>query len=557
MPGMQLTHREAVDISCFLLQANGDAGNEPPRQQPNAILIQQGKSLFRSLKCAQCHDKIEGLQPAGPTSISMVDLDPDQGCLSGEASEQWPQFNLTSDERTQIRAALKRGLSELTSEQLIDFNLTHFNCTACHRRNGLGGVTSERSIHFQTTNLNLGDQGRIPPPLSGVGAKLKPKWMREVLVQGGSVRPYMKTRMPQYGEQNIAHLVDLFQSTDRLSQTEFATFKDQKEIRDLGLKLAGNEGLNCVACHTYQYKLSDTMPAVDLTEMAKRLKKDWFYQYMLDPQKFSPNTVMPSFWPNGKAIRKDIAGTPRYQVEALWQYLLDGRQARAPRGVIREPLEIVVNREARMLRRSYPEIGKRGIGVGYPGGVNLAFDAEQLRLGLLWKGQFVDPSGVWYGQGHGKVRPMGRTITLPHGPELDEREDPWMVDEGRPPDHHFKGYSLDEERRPTFRYTFGQIEVEDFFSEFYDPQTERLQLRRRVKMTANEASEPLRFRLLVDDEPVLAEDGTHVLGDQLQIRIASGHAAEITDRSAEKQVVVPLTFEAGDVHELVLEYLWE
>ena len=452
--------------------------------------------------------------------------------------------------------SLKRDAIELTQEHLIDFDFTPFNCTACHRRNDLGGVTSERSVHFQTTNLNLGDQGRIPPTLTGVGAKLKPKWMRDVLVNGRSIRPYMKTRMPQYGEQNIAHLVDLFQSTDRLSETQFADFEDHKEIRDLGLKLAGNQGLNCVACHTYQYKLSDTMPAVDLTEMARRLKKDWFYRYMLDPQRYSPNTVMPSFWPGGKAIRTDIAGTPRYQIEALWQYLLDGRQARAPRGVIREPLEIVVNREARMLRRSYPEIGKRGIGVGYPGGVNLAFDAEQLRLAILWKGRFIDPSGVWYGQGHGKVRPLGRTIAFAKGPELDKQMAPWIVDDGRPPNHRFKGYSLDEVRRPTFRYTFGQIEVEDFFAEFIDHQTEQLQLRRRIKMTANDSSEPLRFRLLLDDEASLAGDGTLVIGDRLQIRIASGHAAEMTDHSAGKQVVIPLSFESGDVQELVLEYLW-
>lgn len=559
MPGMQLTHREAVDISSFLLQSSDDgeerkAGTRPPL---DAALIQKGKSLFQSLKCGRCHDKIDESQPVKPEAMAMMDLDPDQGCLSGGSDVAWPQFNLTNDERSQIRSALKRDASELTSEQLIDFDLTHFNCTACHHRDGLGGVASERSVHFQTTNLNLGDQGRIPPTLSGVGAKLKPKWLREVLVHGRSVRPYMKTRMPQFGEQNIARLVDLFQSTDRLTETEFAEFGDQKEIRDLGLELAGNQGLNCVACHTFQYKLSDTMPAVDLTEMAKRLKKDWFYQYMLDPQKFSPNTVMPSFWPNGKAIRKDIAGTPRYQVEALWQYLLDGRQARAPRGVIREPLEIVVNREARMLRRSYPEIGKRGIGVGYPGGVNLAFDAEQLRLALLWKGQFVDPSGVWYGQGHGKVRPMGQTISLPTGPELDEQADPWIVDEGRPPDHHFKGYSLDEMRRPKFRYSFGQIDVEDFFSEFSDPQTQRLQVRRRITMKANESSEPLRFRLLLDDEPTLDADRKLVAGDRLQVRIVSGHAAETTDQGGEKQVIVPLTFEAGDVHELVLEYLWE
>ena len=61
-----------------------------------------------------------------------------------------------------------------------------------------------------------------------------------------------------------------------------------------------------------------------------------------------------------------------------------------------------------MLRRSYPGIGKRGIGVGYPGGVNLAFDAEQMRLAMIWKGKFLDPGGVWTGQGHGTARPMER-----------------------------------------------------------------------------------------------------------------------------------------------------
>ena len=78
-----------------------------------------------------------------------------------------------------------------------------------------------------------------------------------------------------------------------------------------------------------------------------------------------------------------------------------------PRGVVRERLEIVVTDEAKMLRRSYQGIGKRGIGVGYPGGVNLAFDAEQMRLAMIWKGKFLDPGGVldrartWNGKADG------------------------------------------------------------------------------------------------------------------------------------------------------------
>ena len=219
--------------------------------------------------------------------------------------------------------------------------------------------------------------------------------MRQVLVGGRTIRPYMKTRMPQYGAGNVAHLVDPFQRVDQLPDVKFADFTDSKQMKNTGHEMAGTGGLNCIACHTFQQKRAATMPAVDLTEMAERLHKDWFYYYMRDPQRFSTNTIMPSFWPGGRAIRKDIIdGDTDKQIQALWRYLMDGRQARTPRGLIREPIELVAADEAVMLRRSYNGIGKRGIGVGYPSQVNLAFDAEQMRLAIIWKGKFADPGGV-------------------------------------------------------------------------------------------------------------------------------------------------------------------
>ena len=101
--------------------------------------------------------------------MAMKDLKLDQGCLSSGEDARWPKFELTDLERSQIRAAIQQGDAQLSNEQKIDFNLVYFNCTACHSRNDLGGVSAERSVHFQTTNLNLGEQGRIPPTLTGVG----------------------------------------------------------------------------------------------------------------------------------------------------------------------------------------------------------------------------------------------------------------------------------------------------------------------------------------------------------------------------------------------------
>jgi putative heme-binding domain-containing protein len=554
MPKMQLTHREATDIANYLLQ-----GEERPATswKIDNDMARQGEILFTKNNCQNCHgDVIAG--NAEPVTLPGLDeLRPDHGCLSG-VKGSWPNFRLRADQRQSIQAALNRLSVKRTTEEQIDISLSAFNCLACHDRNQLGGVTAERNPHFQTTNLNLGDQGRIPPTLTGVGAKLKAKWMREVLVTGRTIRPYMKTRMPQYGEDNVGHLIELFQSQDRLAETPFAEFDDQEEMRKKGLELAGTRGLNCVSCHTYQYMLSDTMPAVDLTEMAERLAKDWFYQYMLAPQTFSPHTVMPSFWPGGQAVRKDIPGTPGEQVEALWQYLIDGRQAAMPHGVVREPLEILVEKETRMLRRSYPGIGKRGIGVGYPGGVNLAYDAEQLRLHAVWKGKFVDPGGVWTGQGSGNVRPLGEAIEFGKGPELDDRNQPWIADEGRPPRHQFKGYALDSDGRPAFRYTFDSVEVEDYFAEMRDDDSSAVHLRRTLSFAAPPGRGELRFRIASAQDISTDDSRLFLIGGRLKVRITSEQSPKIVDVADEgRRLEVHFDIAPGQKQKLVLDYQWD
>jgi hypothetical protein len=380
--------------------------------------------------------------------------------------------------------------------------------------------------------------------------------MREVLLTGRAIRPYMKTRMPQFGQQNIGHLIPLFQVNDPRETVEVPVGESRESVRKRGLQIVGNQGLNCVACHTYQYKLSDTMPAVDLTEMAERLNKDWFHRYMLAPQKFVPNTLMPSFWPGGKAIRTDLEGDAASQVEAIWQYLLDGRQANAPPGVVREPLEIVVHEEARLLRRSYQGIGKRGIGVGYPGNVNLAFDAEQLRLAMIWKGKFVDPAGVWYGQGHGHVRTLGRPIPFAPGPDLDDATLPWSIDDGRPPQHRFLGYQLDAKRRPTFCYQFDGACVQDFFTEYADGPQAATQLRRMVKISSAKPYSHLRFRVAKGAIEALSEQ-TFRTESGVEIRIHSNSKAVLVGERRDGSLQIPIAMEAEQSIEFTIDYVWE
>ncbi|MDB4331860.1 hypothetical protein OAA27_02195, partial [bacterium] len=384
-----------------------------------------------------------------------------------------------------------------------------------------------------------------------------PKWMRQVLVTGRSIRPYMMTRMPKFGLANVEHLVESFRAVDGTMSVSLPELPNTKEIRTAATEMIGRQGLNCIACHTFQNKGADAMPAVDLTEMAERLELGWFYQYMVSPQSIRPNTVMPSFWPGGASIRKDLMdGDAQRQIAAIWGYLQNGRQASTPRGLQIEPIELLARGdEAVMLRRSYPGIGKRGIGVGYPGQINLAFDAEQMRLAMLWKGGFADPGGVWRGQGHGRVRPLSsEVITMDAGPDLDSLADPWQVDDGRPPSHQFTGYFLDSKRRPTFTYLFDGVEVADYFLD-ENQSSGDISMTRQIVLASTDSKKGLRYRVASGKKIETVDDRSFLIDQKLRVVLPEGVTVKVTSSDQGQALCICFDIDSNGLN-FDVQYMW-
>ena len=121
--------------------------------------------------------------------------------------------------------------------------------------------------------------------------------------------------------------------------------------------------------------------------------------------------------------------------------------------------------EAIIYRNFIEDAGPRAIGVGYSEGVHLAFDANNLRLALIWKGEFIDGARHWVGRGQGYQPPSGEeVIKLPKGvaiAQLDSAEAPWPKEEYRTSDLRFKGYKLNKRQQPTFLYERGNVSIED------------------------------------------------------------------------------------------------
>jgi mono/diheme cytochrome c family protein len=482
MPDMKLTPTEAAAVAGYLL---GPAAAQPAAFRPDEKLAALGKRHFERLNCASCHKlgDVPAAKPVGP----LAGADLSKGCVWNKPGPG-PRYTLDDGQMKAIRAALAVKPEPVSDHARIAATLTAFNCIGCHKRDKFGGVSEDTDPYFTSSEKELGDDGRIPPPLTLVGAKLQKVTLKKVLFDGDGVRPYMATRMPQYGEPNLRHLPDLLAKVDAVKPVEFKlpgvvaageAGKDrdrEKVMRAAGRDLVGDKGLGCVACHTFNGKAAGKH-GIELLTTTERLRPEWFYHFMQNPSAFRPGVVMPTSWPNGKAMQTEIlAGDTHRQLEAIWYYLSLGTSAQPPSGVQNPETLLTVTDGARTYRGRSSVAGFRGIAVGFPEKLNYAFNAETGTMSAVWKGDFVRVNRG--GQGSGNFNPAGRFVPLHQDVSFCELDGPKAAWPLRPvmtkespvnPNplypknlgYQFKGYHTDDASVPTFMYTFGVTAIED------------------------------------------------------------------------------------------------
>lgn len=475
MPDMKLNKMEASALAAYLSEVTEAA----PEIKLTAENIAAGRKAFEEHSCTACHQLEEEKLSLPVTATPLTKLDLSGGCLA-ETPGSAPDFKLTAAQISSIRKVLSQPVKEEPPAEQIKLRLTQLNCIACHERDDYGGVSPKLDGYFHSTEEALGNESRIPPPLTLTGAKLRPEWMKKVLYDGESIRPYMKTRMPQFGENALGKLPDLFAEVDHMPPVELAPpgREDGPEMRDGAHELLGDKGLNCIACHNYNGKESPGMKGLDLMTSYQRLQPAWFHGYMLNPAAFRPGIIMPSYWPGGKAIQTEILnGDTNRQLRALWDNFSLGSSARDPSGLRFEPSKLVVTDTTQTYRGRSNVAGYRGIAVGFPGGMNYAFNAQNGAITAIWQGEFVRVG--WQGQGSGNFDPLGKHIQLsqdvafiqgaeppatwPPDP-VTTKEQPVNPDPLYPKNHGyaFLGYSLDTETSvPIFEYRCGDVIITD------------------------------------------------------------------------------------------------
>ncbi len=434
MPSLSLRPEEAGDLAHYLLP---DYQTEPvPKAE--AAQVAAGRLAFQQHNCASCHTR-KGMQ-ALPAIRPMADL-------TGPDCAGPPHYTLSEEQRSIMTTNL-RDLPTFTPETRLAAHMRHLDCVVCHHRDQQGGPNNT-TRHLFTGDDTLGNEGRYPPHLNGVGRKLTTDWLGKVFAGKGAVRPYLNVRMPVFGNDQTAPLLALFTEVDH------APSIDEEVLGDIqaGHQLMGVDGgMGCITCHAWGPNEGVAMRGLNLSTTTERLRFEWFKTSLIAPQTMRPGTLMPSFWPNGKSGNPNIlAGDTNQQIASLWQFLKEGTQT--PIG-FPDPgsgrFEILPKDRPVVQRGFITPGGTSAIAVGFPEGIHFVYDGKAGTAVGGWKGRFLDGYKLWFSRLDPTAEPLGES---------------WHAFEpisNLPSPRQFKGYRLDPDSGvPTFLLQSGSTHFED------------------------------------------------------------------------------------------------
>jgi cbb3-type cytochrome oxidase cytochrome c subunit len=477
-PGAEFTPIPSDALSHISLLYPGAV--RPADASPDSVAA--GRERFVALGCVACH--VTGLTEvdlrreeftAGLPALADLDPSRPSGCLT-PTTDGGPTrivFSEPSDRAAVLETLESLGdlCEPLSSTDAVARRLQRLNCYACHRRSGIGGPHPDAAEFFVgDENAELGDEGRFPPPLTGVGSKLTESWLREVLLEDlnaspsrSRVRPYLETRMPHFGEGNVGDLVGLLRQADGAEAAGRAQpLASSPGLIMAGHKLAGTGGLGCIQCHPFGKVPSLGITSVNLFGMSEHLQFDWFRQLLLDPASTGMDSRMPDFWLEGESPVDVLGKDPALQIEALWAFLSQGENMMPPRGLNTPDAayELIPDERPLCVGVFMKGVSPRTLAVGFPEWVHYAYDMQSARLASSWRGRFFNTRGTWQGRaGALESPPSVDTLDWPAGAALAplvDLGDPWPATAWA-----FGGRRMDSQGRPTLLSSWKDVRLEE------------------------------------------------------------------------------------------------
>lgn len=353
MPNFKLDQAQASALAAYLLSKAGETLNTPVGS--DAV---KGKLLVASSGCLNCHT-IDGEKTTtrAPALVAIEGNRWNQGCMAADpaARKQTPDFALTESERHALLAFAATDRSSLSRDTAAEFSarqVAAMRCTACHARDGnesllattfaadAARLAAAFPLAQPAAGLQEGEHfapDQRPPLLTWAGEKLRPEWSA-AFISGAldfKPRPYLHARMPAWPAR-AKWLAEGLSAEHGYAPRSDPYPPPDPQMAVVGQRLIGAAGgFSCVQCHAVGAApplAPFEAPAMNMAHMTERLRKDYYHRWMLNPIKIDPATKMPSFSDieAKSAIRDVYDGDAMKQYEAIWQFLLRGKDVTPP-----------------------------------------------------------------------------------------------------------------------------------------------------------------------------------------------------------------------------------
>lgn len=553
MPNLKLQPFEAADLAAYLLH-NRSATVSSENSDSDDAIIAEGRQLFVELRCANCH-ALKDVQPQPAKPLASLDFAITNSCLTNSNHSQ-PQFNLNEGQLSALKnVGNVVANKELTSAEQLQLRTLQLNCYACHERDQLGGIGRKRQHYFETVGqVDIGDEGRLPPSLTHVGQKLQSAWFAKVLDGNGDIRPHMTVRMPVFPKPLTQPLPAQFALADHASNaSEKTIFGDFEKLMEPGRQLL-NTG--CVQCHPLRGESLPSVVGTDLSGVTSRVRPEWFNSFLLNPIALKNRTRMPTFFPNGVSSNKDILkGDVDLQIAAIWSYLKKSETLQLPDKILEarsQNFELVPTDKPIVLRTFMKNGGPHAIAVGFSQKLNIAFDSESCRFIEAWKGKFLDAHATWFNRFIPPAEPLGSDL-IKLTTTLSIEGTASKTTASAP---QFLGYRLDKDGIPTFSYSVANRKIDDRIAPHSSGGLLRTISIASPQNSNENALVPLQLRLLKANQIERSNASTFVGDNGLQVTVVRSPDLDIELKKSAGQTECLSTISHPHRIEIEVHYQW-
>lgn len=313
MPQYGFSDNEIAAVTAYIESEFVDwesSGEGLDEHIPLPNFFQEGLRLFNTNNCGGCHKlSIKGVaENSGPdlstigskklyqvdwgkTNIPHAVFDFIEHKIEKPKdfgdNTRMPQYSLSGIELTAITTYL---LSLKESKLPVNFIRSAEEIPVKNIQGEVGKLFQKYSC-LKCHSLNQAG-GNIAPDLAIIGSQLNPEWMKEYFRIPYSVRPIVEERMPNLfiKPDEVEVLLNYFSTVALNDELEIPADLFSNKSLERGKSLY-KEKYGCPACHMLEGKGGYVGPALD--NSGDRLKAGYLYNWLLDPQKFKPNTIEP------------------------------------------------------------------------------------------------------------------------------------------------------------------------------------------------------------------------------------------------------------------------